>query len=159
PNTPGLLGVSRDYLNAQLGAWQTGQRHAQAPDCMAKIAKQLAPDDVTAVAAWLASQPVSADPHPAAVAARKPPLECGGTTLPASPEKAVEAAASVSRGAYLARVGNCIACHTERGGTSFAGGRAIDTPFGTVYSSNLTPDNATGIGSWSASDFWRALHE
>jgi mono/diheme cytochrome c family protein len=65
---------------------------------------------------------------------------------------------AVSRGAYLARVGNCIACHTERGGTAFAGGRAIDTPFGTVYSSNLTPDRTTGIGAWSSSEFWRALH-
>jgi mono/diheme cytochrome c family protein len=65
---------------------------------------------------------------------------------------------SVARGAYLVRVGNCIACHTERGGVAFAGGRAIDTPFGVVYSSNLTPDTATGIGAWSSADFWRALH-
>ncbi|MDB5874400.1 MAG: alcohol dehydrogenase cytochrome c subunit precursor-like protein [Ramlibacter sp.] len=64
----------------------------------------------------------------------------------------------VARGAYLARAGNCIACHTERGGTPFAGGRAIETPFGTVYSSNLTPDKATGIGEWSPAQFWRALH-
>jgi mono/diheme cytochrome c family protein len=65
---------------------------------------------------------------------------------------------AVARGAYLVRVGNCIACHTERGGVAFAGGRAIDTPFGVVYSSNLTPDAATGIGAWSSADFWRALH-
>ena len=65
---------------------------------------------------------------------------------------------AVQRGAYLARVGNCIACHTQRGGAPFAGGRAIDTPFGTVYSSNLTPDAANGLGAWSAADFWRALH-
>src|SRR5205814_10182396 len=58
----------------------------------------------------------------------------------------------------LVRVGNCIACHTERGGVAFAGGRAIDTPFGIVYSSNLTPDVATGIGAWTSSEFWRALH-
>ena len=67
-------------------------------------------------------------------------------------------AGAVARGAYLARIGNCIACHTERGGSPFAGGRAIDTPFGTVYSSNLTPDAATGVGQWNASEFWRALH-
>ena len=64
---------------------------------------------------------------------------------------------SVARGAYLVRVGNCMACHTERGGAPFAGGRPIETPFGTVYTSNLTP-HATGIASWSAGDFWRALH-
>src|SRR6185369_6578123 len=65
---------------------------------------------------------------------------------------------TVARGAYLARVGNCSACHTERGGLAFAGGRAIDTPFGTVYASNLTPDPVSGIGRWSRDEFWRALH-
>lgn len=64
----------------------------------------------------------------------------------------------IARGAYLARAGNCIGCHTARGGAAYAGGRGIDTPFGTVYSSNLTPDAQTGIGSWSAAHFWRALH-
>jgi cytochrome c553 len=82
PATPGLLGVSRDYLNSQLGAWKTGQRHAQAPDCMARIARQLTPEDLTAVAAWLAAQPLPADPHPAATLAAKPPLECGSAQLP-----------------------------------------------------------------------------
>ena len=62
------------------------------------------------------------------------------------------------RGAYLARVGNCLACHTARGGAAAAGGRAIATPFGTVYSSNLTPDADTGIGRWNGASFWRALH-
>ncbi len=64
----------------------------------------------------------------------------------------------VQRGAYLARAGNCMTCHTARGGASYAGGRGIVTPFGTVYTSNLTPDNATGIGSWSPAHFWRAMH-
>ena len=64
----------------------------------------------------------------------------------------------LARGAYLARVGNCAACHTTRGGTPYAGGRGIETPFGTVYSSNLTPDAQTGLGNWSAAEFWRALH-
>jgi mono/diheme cytochrome c family protein len=68
------------------------------------------------------------------------------------------AAESVARGAYLARAGNCMTCHSERGGALFAGGRSIETPFGTVYASNLTPDPATGIGNWSADNFWRALH-
>ena len=66
--------------------------------------------------------------------------------------------ATTQRGAYLAKVGNCMACHTARGGASYAGGRGIVTPFGTVYTSNLTPDNATGIGTWSPAYFWRALH-
>lgn len=66
--------------------------------------------------------------------------------------------AQVERGAYLARAGNCQACHTARGGAPYAGGRGIDTPFGTVFASNLTPDRKTGIGAWSAAEFWRALH-
>ncbi|MES2508507.1 MAG: cytochrome c [Pseudomonadota bacterium] len=66
--------------------------------------------------------------------------------------------ALIARGAYLARAGNCMGCHTARGGASYAGGRGIDTPFGTVFTSNLTPDEKTGIGSWSSSHFWRAMH-
>jgi mono/diheme cytochrome c family protein len=51
-----------------------------------------------------------------------------------------------------------MACHTNRGGTPWAGGRRIDTPFGGVYSSNLTPDPETGLGRWTAQDFWQAMH-
>lgn len=68
------------------------------------------------------------------------------------------AAQSIAQGAYLARIGNCALCHTAPGGAAFAGGRAIDTPFGAVVSTNITPDPAHGIGQWSADDFWRALH-
>jgi mono/diheme cytochrome c family protein len=66
--------------------------------------------------------------------------------------------ALIERGAYLARAGNCATCHTQRGGAAYAGGRAIDTPFGQVFTSNLTPDAQTGIGGWSAAHFWRAMH-
>lgn len=82
PATPGLLGVSRDYLNSQLGAWKTGQRHSHAPDCMAEVAKRLTPEDLTAVAGWLAAQPLPADPHPVATLAARPPLECGSAQAP-----------------------------------------------------------------------------
>jgi mono/diheme cytochrome c family protein len=64
----------------------------------------------------------------------------------------------IARGAYLARAGNCMACHTTRGGEPYAGGRAIETPFGAVFTSNLTPDEKSGIGSWSPAHFWRAMH-
>jgi mono/diheme cytochrome c family protein len=67
-------------------------------------------------------------------------------------------AQQVARGAYLARVGNCAGCHTDRGGAAYAGGRGIETPFGVVYSSNLTSDQAVGIGGWGADQCWRALH-
>ena len=66
--------------------------------------------------------------------------------------------AQVARGKYLALAGNCVACHTVRGGAAYAGGREVRTPFGSIYASNLTPDAQTGIGAWSADDFWRALH-
>ena len=64
----------------------------------------------------------------------------------------------VTRGEYLARVGDCIACHTAPEGYIFAGGRAMPTPFGTIYSSNITADRETGIGKWSADDFYKTMH-
>lgn len=67
-------------------------------------------------------------------------------------------AQQIERGAYLSRAGNCMGCHTPQGGSPFAGGRRIDTPFGVVVAPNITPDATTGIGRWTASDFWRALH-
>ncbi|MEY3262874.1 MAG: hypothetical protein RL717_351 [Pseudomonadota bacterium] len=63
-----------------------------------------------------------------------------------------------SRGAYLARAGNCMACHTARGGEDYAGGRIVPTPFGDIVTTNITPDLQTGIGSWREEDFYRALH-
>ncbi|MBC7683370.1 MAG: c-type cytochrome [Ferruginibacter sp.] len=67
PNIPGLLGLPRDYLNAQLGAWRTGQRQAHAPDCMGVVARQLSPDEVNAATSWLAAQPLPANTHPVTV--------------------------------------------------------------------------------------------
>lgn len=64
----------------------------------------------------------------------------------------------VTRGEYLARAGDCIACHTAPEGQIFAGGRAMPTPFGTLYSSNITPDPETGIGKWTADDFYKTMH-
>jgi cytochrome c553 len=78
PALPGLLGLPRDYLNAQLGAWRTGQRRAAAPDCMADIARALAPQDVEALSQWLAAQPVPAPARPAAGLPQPMPLDCGG---------------------------------------------------------------------------------
>lgn len=77
---------------------------------------------------------------------------------PASQTSATPATpATVEQGRYLATLGNCQHCHTARGQAPFSGGRAMPTPFGTVYSSNLTP-SAEGLGSWTAADFYRALH-
>ena len=71
PSVPGLLGLPRDYLNAQLGGWQNGQRQAQTPDCMADIAKRLSDADVHALSTWLSSQSV---PLVSRAATQKPPL-------------------------------------------------------------------------------------
>ena len=83
-----------------------------------------------------------------------------GSTRPTA-LKGTEKASSqqLERGAYLAKVGNCAACHTARGGAAFAGGLALHTPFGAVYTSNITPDTSAGIGLWSADAFYRAMHE
>ncbi len=85
PRTPGLLGLSRDYLNAQLGAWRTGARRAHAPDCMAEVARRLAPDDVVAVSAWLAAQPVPRAAGPGHASERLSATACGGLAPPPEP--------------------------------------------------------------------------
>ncbi|SEL09240.1 c-type cytochrome [Nitrosovibrio tenuis] len=73
--------------------------------------------------------------------------------------KAAGAGLLEARGAYLARAGNCMGCHTAQGGRPYAGGRSLSTPFGTFVTPNITPDKTTGIGRWSADDFWKAMHE
>ena len=67
--------------------------------------------------------------------------------------------AIVARGEKLAHLGNCAGCHTAQGGRPFAGGRPLETPFGTVFTTNITPDPETGIGRWSRKAFVRALRE
>ena len=77
PTTPGLLGLSREYLLAQFGAWRTGLRRAAAPDCMGEVARRLSARDVTAMAAWLSSQSVPQGAVPAGSLPDKPALSCG----------------------------------------------------------------------------------
>jgi nicotinate dehydrogenase subunit B len=80
-----------------------------------------------------------------------PPAVSGGST--------VYSAATIERGRELAAVGNCIGCHTAAGGAPNTGGRAMDTPFGQIYSTNLTPDPETGLGLWSYTAFERSMRE
>jgi nicotinate dehydrogenase subunit B len=77
--------------------------------------------------------------------------------VPAS--ASVYSAATVERGRVLAAAGDCVVCHTAPGGVPNAGGRGMDTPFGTIYTTNLTPHPETGIGQWSFSAFQRAMRE
>jgi mono/diheme cytochrome c family protein len=86
----------------------------------------------------------------AAVAARSAPSASAHDLHPVD--------SAMTRGEYLAHVGDCVACHTKHGGAPFAGGFAMPTPFGTLYSPNITPDNVTGIGKWSADQFYNMLH-
>ena len=77
---------------------------------------------------------------------------------PAEAQAATPDTTQLERGRVLALAGNCVACHSARGGVPYAGGRALGTPFGTVYAGNLTPDAETGLGRWTPAQFWRALH-
>ncbi len=85
PNIPGLLGLPRDYLNAQLGAWKAGQRRAHAPDCMKDVVAKLSLEDINAVGSWLAAQPLPAITKPAtalpALAAGASAISCGSAPV------------------------------------------------------------------------------
>jgi nicotinate dehydrogenase subunit B len=75
------------------------------------------------------------------------------------PDASVFSEATIARGRRLAALGDCAVCHTSANGASNAGGRTIETPFGTIYSTNITPDSETGIGAWSYPAFERAMRE
>jgi len=98
PNIPGLLGLPRDYLNAQLGAWKAGQRRAHAPDCMKDVVARLSLDDINAASSWLAAQPLPASSKPASAPPALAPgaraIDCGSApealSVNAAPPKAVK---------------------------------------------------------------------
>jgi mono/diheme cytochrome c family protein len=97
---------------------------------------------------------------PAAPAATPPtPATNSLGAAPAGAPAPTPADTPAARGKYLADAGNCVSCHTPPGGAAFAGGLGFTTPLGTIYSSNITPDNETGIGQWTAADLRRAMHE
>ena len=98
----------------------------------------------SAVPAWLVA--------PAASAASAASVAASGIQRPAATGSAID------RGRYLAAAGDCAGCHTTAGGAPYAGGRPLETPFGTVLSANLTPD-ASGLKAWNADQFYRAMHE
>ncbi len=74
-----------------------------------------------------------------------------------SPSHAQQTETPTNKGEYLARAGDCVSCHSVRGGKAFAGGLAMGTPMGTIYTTNITPDPETGIGNYSLEDFDRAV--
>ena len=103
------------------------------------------------IAGWWWLDPSPIDGPPAAV-----PIDLRAKIDALDP---VGSADPVARGRYLAAAGDCIGCHQARGGEPFAGGVLVPTAFGNFYASNITPDRETGIGTWSADDFWHALHD
>ncbi len=123
-------------------------RHADA----AIDAHAARPAASTAVPAWLvASAPAAAS---AASGASAPASAASGPAI----QRPTATASLLERGRYLAAAGDCQGCHTTAGGAPYAGGRALETPFGTVLSANLTPD-ASGLKAWNADQFYRAMHE
>ncbi|MBB1623837.1 c-type cytochrome [Achromobacter sp. UMC71] len=79
--------------------------------------------------------------------------------LTAGPDVTLYSPQAIARGRLVAAAGDCVVCHTAPGGAANAGGFALETPFGTVYSTNITPDNDTGIGRWSFAAFDRAMRQ
>jgi mono/diheme cytochrome c family protein len=107
-----------------------------------------------AAAAWFASAP---GPLDFARPASTTPAYAGPAVTGVPAELA--RADVVTRGQYLERAAECEGCHTAPGGQAFAGGRPFQTAYGTIYSTNITPDRATGIGAWSDRDFLSAVHK
>ena len=109
---------------------------------------------VGALAWWLLLTPRAlsfAGGHTVSLASYKGPSPTG---VPAE----LRSGDVIARGKYLTQAADCEVCHTRKGGQPFAGGLAIETPFGVLYSPNITADRETGIGSWSDADFVRAVH-
>jgi cytochrome c553 len=111
PYIPGLLGLPREYLNAQLGAWRNGQRRAHAPDCMADVARQLGHEDVSAVTAWLAAQTLPANTH---AANTLPALLPGGKAIVCGSTLPVATPTATSIGAQAAISGTTTGTTTPR---------------------------------------------
>lgn len=111
--------------------------------------------------AILGTAPLASAADTAAVKKVEPHLDGFYPVYPATKEATGAEQDLIKRGEYLAKMGDCIACHTDvKGGTpAFAGGLPLATPFGTFYSPNITPDKETGIGNWTEKDFIRALKE
>jgi len=80
-----------------------------------------------------------------------------GESLASYPEVSAAQSEKIIRGEYLVKIGDCVACHTVKNGKPFAGGLGFDTPFGIIYSSNITPDIKTGIGGWNFQQFKQAV--
>ncbi|HQR97977.1 MULTISPECIES: molybdopterin cofactor-binding domain-containing protein [unclassified Polaromonas] len=174
-SVPGTAAIANAIFDA------TGVRFRQPPFTaeVVRAALQPAPDQVPAVSPALAAPPPLARPPvnapwPQGLGrwSRTGAMLAGVFGLAAallgwrpaiapvlSSSSSIYTAATIERGRQLAAAGDCVVCHTAPGGTPNAGGRAMETPFGKIFTTNLTPDAQTGIGLWSFSAFQRAMRE
>ena len=151
---PALAGQYADYLAAQLQAWRSGSRTNDPVGVMAGVASRLTQKDVAALTGFLAGR------EPGTVKRAAVSYDEFQGRGPESGDKPdAEQQARIRRGEYLAKAGDCEACHTAEGGPPFAGGLPLETPHGVIYTPNITPDKATGIGNWSDEDFYKAVHD
>lgn len=84
---------------------------------------------------------------------------CSDNTVPSAVSRVAASKADLERGKYLTKAADCVACHTSAEGAPFAGGYALQSPYGPIYGTNITPDKQTGIGSYTADDLFRVLHD
>ncbi|HSW06462.1 molybdopterin cofactor-binding domain-containing protein [Aquabacterium sp.] len=176
-SVPGTAAIANAIFDA------TGVRFRQPPFTPEVVRAALNPLPAPAAAVPAALQPTQSAPLPLPTTARPPRrrswlarglalagglLAAGAALLGwrptiapvhASSGASVYSTEAIARGRQLAALGNCAICHTAPGGVTNAGGRRLETPFGTIVSTNLTPDADTGIGRWSFSAFQRAMRE
>ena len=166
PFTPEVVRAGLNPLGAAVGQGGAGAAPAGSPAEPADVLPtlELPAPAVPASATW----PRRRSPWARALALVGGGLAMGAALLGWRPSIAPVAqtagasvynAATIERGRLVAAAGDCVVCHTAPGGMPNAGGRAMDTPFGTVYTTNLTPDAQTGLGQWSFSAFQRAMRE
>jgi len=164
---PFLAGQNYAYTAWQMEAWKIGRRSTAPESRMADIARRLSSDDIRAVSAYLASV------RPGELSQTRTASEVAGIS-PASEPTAASVLGDfeqryplsqearkdprVVRGRYLAIASDCIGCHTADAAKPFAGGVPLQTPYGAIYSSNITPDRKFGIGNWTGDQFYKALH-
>lgn len=140
-------------------AHATGVRLREVPFDAEQLRRRLgAPEPAAALRqrpwGWLAAGAVGV----AGLAAMAWPLK-PALPLTSGPDVTLYSAQALERGRLVAAAGDCVVCHTAPGGAANAGGLGLETPFGTIYSTNITPDNATGIGRWSFAAFERAMRQ
>jgi mono/diheme cytochrome c family protein len=107
---------------------------------------------ILSLAGFAASQMLPLPAHPSSAVTPR-------TLLSQRIDDSAPNAAQLRRGQYLVAAGDCISCHLREGGEPFAGGLGLNTPFGVIYTSNITSDHDTGIGAWSSDQFYRAMHD